>query len=52
MASLESMGRKPGGWEEIAVGAARDADSVDARGLLVIRTTARTLTQSAEPPYR
>ena len=31
MASVESMGRKPGGWDEIAVGAARDEASVDVR---------------------
>ena len=31
IASVESMGRKPGGWDEIAVGAARDETSVGAR---------------------
>ena len=31
MASVESVGRKLGGWDEIAVGAARNEASVDAR---------------------
>ena len=31
MASVESMGRKPGGWDEIAVGAVGDEASVDMR---------------------
>ena len=30
-ASVKSMGRKPGGWDEIAVGAVRDEASVDVR---------------------
>jgi hypothetical protein len=31
IACVEFMGRKPGGWEEIAVGAAGDETSVGAR---------------------
>ena len=51
MASVESMGRKPGGWDEIAVGAVRDEASVDVRAAGHQARGVRTLTQSAEPPY-
>ena len=33
MASVESMGRKSGGWDEIGVGAVRDEASVTVRAM-------------------
>ena len=37
-ASGESMGRKPGGWDEAAVGAARDDAPVGVHGRSAVRT--------------